>query len=56
MIRKKVSKHQLIAGPIQAQCSCGEWLFIGLLPEAKVAIKKLHKQHIEYLPDEPTSR
>jgi hypothetical protein len=36
----------VIANLIEAKCSCGEWTYIGMTPEAQSAIQKVYNYHL----------
>jgi hypothetical protein len=40
-------KHKLVfENMMAAQCSCGEWKYVGLSPEARLGIEKIYKYHL----------
>lgn len=40
----------ILEGTVKGQCTCGDWVCIGLPPEAKAAIAKLFEYHIRVHP------
>jgi hypothetical protein len=50
-------KHQLVfENMMSAKCSCGEWAYIGLSPEAKTSIQKVYKYHLTVPPKKTKKR
>jgi hypothetical protein len=42
--------HLILEGTVKGQCTCGDWVCMGLPPEARDAIRKLFEYHLRVPP------
>lgn len=46
MAPKKEAHELILEGTFKAKCTCGNWKYVGILPETKKAINEIHKFHL----------
>lgn len=45
-VKGKPHHDLILTGKLEAKCRCGDWEFMGVLAEAKQALKDLHREHV----------